>query len=198
VLLKAGQNEYGGRVSLADLKTYLSSQPSGPLADVDTVQSLLTDSWDELEGSDDGGENTVMSYGALEPVWVKGRMEHATWDDPYLRFGIAPHGDDLIVGSARAFEYSWEIDLEFGTAGLCDFYLRASASRRLIEIDGIVREFVDDINHGSSKQTYSSRGKLLSRGLVKEPGGTDWTSWPKWNQKWLIRFELPIPEEGNR
>jgi hypothetical protein len=57
------------------LKSFLSSQPPGPLAEEEQFETLLVSAWDELDGSADGG---------MESYKLKGRME---------RLGHRAHSD---------------------------------------------------------------------------------------------------------
>ena len=93
-------------LALASLRDHLSNLPAGPVEDAYTVQSLLSNAWDYLEG----GADTKM-----DAYKVSLRMEEPVWNPPTLEFTIERHGRTA-CGSTRADVHHWSVDVEKGTA----------------------------------------------------------------------------------
>ena len=132
------------------LKSYLSSQPPGPLAGKEQLESLLLNAWDHLEGSADGG----MQSGKL-----KNRIEQATWNSPILCFQIERHGA-TVNGSVYAEMQQWEIDCEKGIANYDRFNSRrrqVADKQRPLKVAPIAKEIANVIRSGSA----DSRGEVV-------------------------------------
>jgi hypothetical protein len=68
---------------LQELRNFFSQLAPGPVVDVGRVERLLYESWNELDGSGDGG---------MEPRKPLNRTENMAWNPPLLEFQIERHG----------------------------------------------------------------------------------------------------------
>lgn len=94
------------RECLINLRNHLFTLPKGKISDVSTVEILLAEAWDELEGD----------YGGLTGHKICGRLEELKWDPPILSFTIERHGA-MKFGSSRAELQDWGVDVVEGQAG---------------------------------------------------------------------------------
>lgn len=116
------------------------SLPSGPVADVSTVEQLLATAWDELSG-DDGG---------MEGYKLLNRMEDVRWEPPILSFQIERHGG-TVLGSTRAEIQHWSVDVEQKTVALVKSgrrQLRPRAKPFLMK--AVIAEVITAIRDGKS------------------------------------------------
>ncbi len=91
------------------LRSFLETQPKGPIADIGRVSSLVYDSWEALSVSD----YTRMRADKLS------RMEKPTWKPPHLEFWIERHGQ-TVMGSTRATDYRWQVNMQTLTASVIE------------------------------------------------------------------------------
>jgi hypothetical protein len=148
---------------LQALKSYLSSQPSGPLAEEEEVEALLVCAWDELDGSADGG---------MERYKLRGRIESLTWNPPTLSFQIERHGGTA-NGSVYAEMQQWEIDCEKGIANYDKFKSRrrqVAAKSSPLKVEPIAKEIANIIRCGKTddrlKWLSSSEAKVLISEII--------------------------------
>jgi hypothetical protein len=94
------------KMSIKELKKYLSAQKEGPVSDVDTLELLLAACWHTIEGGRQAGMNGHK---------LLGRLEKAEWCPPVLEFTIERHGG-TVLGSTRAELQRWCVDVEAQTA----------------------------------------------------------------------------------
>jgi hypothetical protein len=85
------------------LRARLVSVPPGQLIGkaATDVEALLAQSWDDIDGSDDGG---------MRGYKLVGRTEDLHWIPPVLSFRIERHGG-FVLGSTRAELQTWAVDL---------------------------------------------------------------------------------------
>lgn len=84
-----------------ELIQYLRTMPAGPVRDLEAVDSLLAECWDDLAGSRSGG---------MAAYKLHRRMEDVYWAPPILSFIIERHGR-TVHGSTRAELQRWEINV---------------------------------------------------------------------------------------
>jgi hypothetical protein len=94
--------------AITTLGDYLDGLEPGPLPDSGWLETLLAPSWEELEGSPDGG---------MEGSKLFGRMESVEWSPPFLTFKIERHGG-ASLGSSRAELQHWAVDISKRMASL--------------------------------------------------------------------------------
>lgn len=107
--------------SLAELKLYLKDVPSGKLADAVHVERLLATAWDDVE--------VQTSDANLDGYKLVGRTEGLSWQPPFLTFDIERHGA-TVNGSTYAHVYSWQVDVEHGTARMAECPRRRTVGDR--------------------------------------------------------------------
>ena len=91
---------------LADLRDFLLKLSAGLVNDVRTVEGLLIDSWDELDGHDSGG---------MQASKLLNRTENMLWKLPVLEFEIERHGA-IFQGSVYGSVQKWRVDVQKATA----------------------------------------------------------------------------------
>ena len=197
--------------SLEALKSYLNSQPPGPLAEEEQLETLLVSAWNELDGSADGG---------MESYKLKGRIESPTWNPPTLHFQIERHGG-TVNGSVYAEMQQWEVDCEKSFA----IYDKFKSHRRQValknsplkvgpiatEIAGIIRSgmvparvkwisetevkvvIAEVIRADCCNQTLRGRRKRFYAALELELAETGWTKRPNSSV-----FEMKPPTSKGR
>lgn len=162
------------------LRAFLDEVGPGPIANAERAASLLSDCWEELDGSDE----TKMRADKLS------RIEEPEWQPPVLVFKIERHGA-TVNGSSRAELHTWHIDLQKRTARIVQEKRRqlvtmdarldvkpiaeslaraitsGEADKRLtINKDGSVRLKIGEIIPTTNKQTTAARRTRLRSALA--------------------------------
>ena len=148
-------------MALSALKSYLSSQPPGPLTEEEQLETLLVSAWDELKGSADGG---------MESYKLKGRMESLAWNPPILSFQIERHGATA-NGSVYAEMQQWEINCEKGTANYDKFNSRRRqvAPKSLpLKVGPIAKEIAEIIRRGATDHRLKWLSSTEAKVLISE------------------------------
>jgi hypothetical protein len=81
---------------------YLSSIPEGAISDTGQIEDLLSECWDEFDGSNEE---------RMEGNKLHGRMKDVSWSHPIISFVIERHGG-TVQGSTRAENQEWEVNVE--------------------------------------------------------------------------------------
>jgi hypothetical protein len=104
------------------LRARLVSVPPGQLIGkaATDVEALLAQSWDDIDGSDDGG---------MRGYKLVGRTEDLHWIPPVLSFRIERHGG-FVLGSTRAELQTWAVDLTRNAAEIV-----GTGRRQLVAMD---------------------------------------------------------------
>ena len=110
------------------------------MKEIAELEDYLAVTWDELEGSDDGG---MICYK------LRGRIEDVCWKPPILSFTLERHGG-LVLGSNYAELQSWSVDIDNGKASCGVGGKRVVGKRQKpLEIGHIVNEIVDHVVSGT-------------------------------------------------
>lgn len=151
----------------AALTSFLNSQPPGPVANEEQLETLLVSAWDELGNSADGG---------MESHKLRGRMENLAWNPPILSFQIERHGGTA-NGSIYAEMQLWDVDCEKGVATYDKFNSRrrqVAAKSRPLKVAPVAKEIADSIRRGVAdnrvKWLSSSEAKVLISEVVPDGG----------------------------
>lgn len=178
---------------LTELRNYLRDVPAGVTAFgfAQDIERLLYQAWSSL---------TITTGDAnLEPYKLLHRVENLAWNPPLLTFAIERHGA-TVNGSTKAHVYSWEVNLDKGTAAMgepkmrqirsadkkLDVYpiaqevaaliLAGKRDRRLKWTGDVnVRVMIADIIPATVKQTTSSRRKRFRAALDARISSHGWT-----------------------
>lgn len=186
--------------SFERLCTHLQLQTPGCLQEESksTVEGLVCNAWDHLNGSDEMG---------MQGSKIIGRTEDLDWSPPSLTFNIERHGA-TVVGSIYAEVQSWEVNIEKATAQCFSCHKRqlhdrekpirtGPIAKELAEV--MVNSMVDErirwsklgraqvvlskVFPNACKQTTNSRMRRLKRDLsaLLEPLG-----WENTGNGWWI------------
>lgn len=134
---------------MQELREYLSALPAGEVgrAHQSTIIGLLTECWDNLQGSE--AENTW--------AYKLDRAEQLAWDPPCLEFVLERHGG-TVKGSIYAELHDWVVDLESGQAACA-----TNRRRRLFPADKrmdtncVARRIAESIVNGTLCQELEWR-----------------------------------------
>jgi hypothetical protein len=91
---------------ISAVRDYVYSLKPGPLPEIERLEQLLANCWNELDGGNE--------YGMADHKLV-GRMESVRWEPPILTFVLERHGRTAL-GSTRAELQTWVVDITKGTA----------------------------------------------------------------------------------
>ena len=125
------------------LKEMLDSCPEGKSVDknLKCLQSLLADSWDLFEGSEQEG---------MEKTKLFGRMENVLWYPPFLSFTIERHGS-TVMGSSRAPIHQWILDIYKETAEFSEgSYRQLSPRQKNLDTKAFANDIANKINSGKT------------------------------------------------
>jgi len=87
---------------MKDLLNYLKTIPAGSISDIEHLEALIVQCWEEFDG---GNAEGMKGYKLI------GRMEDVKWDPPILSFSIERHGITA-VGSTKATVQEWGINVQ--------------------------------------------------------------------------------------
>src|SRR5688572_2242974 len=114
--------------NIGALRSFLESQPIGPIADMRKVASLLANCWYQFEGGDTTSMQAVKLWRIEDPVWAP----------PVLEFFIERHGQ-TVLGSSRATLHHWQVNLRALVASLiCEKSRQINAMDARLDVRPIV------------------------------------------------------------
>jgi hypothetical protein len=102
------------------LHLFLSNISPGPINDKSTLESVLMDYWNDIDGSGHGG---------MKAYKLAGRVEQPTWEPPFLSFIIERHGG-TVQGSSRAELQRWAVDIDNRSAEVSEGSYRQLYARQ--------------------------------------------------------------------
>ena len=170
---------------------YLATVPQGKISNTATLESLLSNHWEEFKGSD---------LESTEGYKLVGRMEEVYWTPPLLTFKIERHGG-TVLGSSRADLHKWTLNLENKTAEckisgyrqltprqpnlnvkkIAEEIIPIIISKKLDERikwypDGTVRILIGEIipSYSASQPTVANRRKRFRKAMDELLGNLGW------------------------
>lgn len=138
--------------SVASLIGHLEVLSPGPITDTLTLEKLLADIWDLLDGSSEGGMS-----------WYKliGRIKDPIWYMPHLRFTIERHGA-VAQGSSRAELQHWVVN----------------PYDQVAQIDSFSTQQLNEMSKSLTKPELTAMALLVKNAIVgcKQVDFLDWLS----------------------
>jgi hypothetical protein len=178
---------------LEKLSIELTSIPPGKLTGetASRIADMLAQSWDNLEGSTEGGMKGDKLLG--------GRAENLRWDPPILEFQIERHGGRML-GSTRGELQRWQINITEGTARFAP-----TGHRQLLAMDArmdvkrLARETAARIIDGQQAPQLKWTGPNRVRILVAEviPATNQQTTASR-RKRYIAALEQLLIEQGWR
>lgn len=174
-----------GQEVTRDLRDYLNCFTNGPIDNVEHLERLLADCWDDIPGARD---EQTRGYKLL------GRLEEPIWEPPLLRFSLERHGGTA-MGSTRADIHDWVVDISTGEA-----YIERRRKRqvRAKAAPVSVKEIATDLAKIILQDSRDDRLQYLNDGVVRIkmndilPHGTDFKITVRGRRKRLCRYVLEI------